>query len=225
MTFGLITEGVTDQILLRYWLAGIFDTSDLEVNELQPLTDATDDNMRFGGWVKVLDYCKSPKLQKAFEHNTHIIIQVDTDRCHEKGFEVQRIENGQQLTPSVLLEKVREKLEHILKIHQGIDFWNQKKENIFFAIAVEETECWLAPLYMPYPKDKAMTNNCLYKISKEIEAKEKLSLVNNKGKKNPQTYEKIAKQLRKSRNWEKNYTHNFSLKVFIDEIKMRFVLC
>lgn len=220
MTFGLITEGVTDQILLRYWLAGIFDTSDIDVNELQPLTDATDENGRFGGWLNVLKYCESPKLKNAFEHNTHLIIQIDTDCCQDFG--VSRIENSAQVTPSVLLEKVREQLENIIIKHQGIDFWNQQRENIFFAIAVEETECWLAPLYMSTAKDKAMTNNCLYKITKAIATKDRLSLTNNHNKKIPTNYEKVAKQLRKRRNWEKNYMYNLSLQIFIDEIKMRF---
>ncbi len=43
-TFALVTEGLTDQIILEEILFGFFDDPDLVINSLQPLRDATDAN-------------------------------------------------------------------------------------------------------------------------------------------------------------------------------------
>lgn len=230
MSFGLITEGVTDQMIIRYLLAGILDDSDIDVRELQPIYDATDADDRFGGWYKVLEYCKSEKLKKALEQNDYLIIQIDTDRCTDIGFDVPRIENGEKHTPSVLYEKVREKLENILKTHQGTDFFDKNKHRIIFAIAVEETECWLAPFYFSDIRDKGMTQNCLQKVNSKIANNHKFDLAKNiekyhkKPEKIPSNYEKVAKQFRKRKFWLADYTKNTSLCVFVESIKKEFEL-
>jgi len=65
MVFGLITEGITDQIVIENILMGYFDKSEdeLEFKELQPLRDETDENktQNYGGWDKVIEYCGSSK--------------------------------------------------------------------------------------------------------------------------------------------------------------------
>jgi hypothetical protein len=74
--FGLIAEGLTDQIVIKSILAGYFNRSDLVIRSLQPEIDK---DKNFGGWTLVFDYCRSKKFQEAFQSNDYIIIQIDTD--------------------------------------------------------------------------------------------------------------------------------------------------
>lgn len=63
-TFGLITEGITDQEVITNILFGYYDNPDLDITELQPLKDETDSkkSANFGGWGNLLEYCKSKKI-------------------------------------------------------------------------------------------------------------------------------------------------------------------
>jgi hypothetical protein len=76
VTFGFITEGITDQIIIEHILNGFFETSDIDINELQPIRDETDRNRseNYGGWRLVFDYCKSSHFKKK-----NIIIDKEED--------------------------------------------------------------------------------------------------------------------------------------------------
>lgn len=143
--FGLITEGITDQIVIDNILAGYFNTSDIDVNELQPLRDETDQNRveNFGGWYRVFEYCRSSKFKQAFQFNNYIIVQIDTDRSEDTHYDVPQHENGKAVSPEQLIEKVIEKFKGLI----GERFYEQYKDRIIFAIAVHSIECWLLPLY------------------------------------------------------------------------------
>jgi hypothetical protein len=56
ITFGLITEGLTDQIVIENILHGYFNTEPV-VNPLQPERDKdNDDKSDYGGWTLVFKY-------------------------------------------------------------------------------------------------------------------------------------------------------------------------
>jgi len=80
-TFGLIAEGITDQVVIENILIGYFNNPDIVVNPLLPLRDETDKNRieNYSNWLKVFDYCASSKLKEAFQFSDYLIIQVDTD--------------------------------------------------------------------------------------------------------------------------------------------------
>ncbi|MCK5539270.1 MAG: hypothetical protein KAI79_20780 [Bacteroidales bacterium] len=105
VTFGLITEGITDQIVIENILMGYFDSNedDIDFKELQPLKDATDE-CGYGGWSKVLEYCKSSKFKGTLRFNDYIIIQIDTDVSDAYG--ISHSQNAKELTPEQLTEKV-----------------------------------------------------------------------------------------------------------------------
>ena len=57
VTFALITEGLTDQIVIEYILNGYFDSSNIEINPLQPECDKDNENKSgYAGWTLVFDY-------------------------------------------------------------------------------------------------------------------------------------------------------------------------
>jgi hypothetical protein len=84
---GLITEGITDQIVIENILMGYFDSNEdyIEFMELQPLRDETDNKSGYGGWGKVLEYCESSKFKGALQFHDYIIVQIDTDISDDYG--------------------------------------------------------------------------------------------------------------------------------------------
>lgn len=66
--FGLISEGITDQIVIENILIGLLNDDDLLVTYLQPAFDETDINSvsSHGNWHKALQYCESQYLKMQF---------------------------------------------------------------------------------------------------------------------------------------------------------------
>ncbi len=117
--FGLVTEGHTDQAMIKNILTGYFQGSEYEVR-FRPLpsdidlSDESEINPDFGGWKQVLDYCASEDFIKVFENSPdpldYVVIQIDTDRSEDTHFDVaQTDETGQKISPELLVEKVIEK--------------------------------------------------------------------------------------------------------------------
>ncbi len=220
ISFGFITEGVTDQIVIEYVLSGYFDTDDIDINELQPLRDETDKNRskNYGGWKLVFDYCESDKFKKAFQFNDYIIIQIDTDVCEEVHYDIsKRDKNGKELEPFDLMEKVKEKFKNLM----GKEFYDKNEEKIIFAISVHSIECWLLPLYYT-DKRKGKIVNCIGTLNIELNKKEGFTI--DSENKNPNYYEKIGKKFRKHKELMKLYKENPSLKIFIEEIEKRKIV-
>ena len=80
-SFALITEGITDQIVIENILYGFVGDLEIDINPLQPLRDETDENRasNFGNWHKVLEYCSSDRFKNALQFNDFIVVQIDTD--------------------------------------------------------------------------------------------------------------------------------------------------
>lgn len=210
-TFGLITEGTTDQIIIENILAGYFDNDCLECHELQPLRDNTEKMAEnYGGWYKVFEYCGSSKFKTACLFYDYIIIQIDTDVSEETHYEVPKYENGIELSPEQLIEKVVEKLKNVI----GEEFYTQYIDKIIFAISVHVIECWLLPLYYT-DKKKSKVKSCLGTLNLGIQKKEGLTIDG----KNPSVYEQISQKYCKHKMLMKLYTENPSLKVFIEELR------
>ena len=109
-SFGLITEGITDQEIISNILYGYFENTDLIINELQPLKDETDKkkSSNFGGWGNLIEYCQSEVFRYAFQTTDYVIIQIDTDICEE--YNVSKKENGLDLSPEELIKNVKKNL-------------------------------------------------------------------------------------------------------------------
>lgn len=208
-TFALITEGISDQIVIEHILAGYFNTPDLDVHILQPLYDATDQNrgLSTGGWGNLINYCKSIAFKSAFQSNDYVVIQIDTDVCSEYG--VNSKENGEDLTVEALIDKV---IKQII-VWIGEDFYTSVKDKVIFAVAVHSIECWLLPIYYTDNK-KSKTTGCLPTLNQELIKKEKFVI----HAKEPKYYKKIAKQFIKRKDLDKYYPHNPSFKLFIQHL-------
>lgn len=166
-TIGLIAEGPTDQAVLENLLIGYFGDYDMPqyIRHLQPLRDATDAAGGMGGWTRVLEYCRSTLFQNAFDENDFLIIQIDTDRLNEKPFELNLSQSVETLVGQVV-----QQFEQLMSLSFGAEFIAEHHARILFAIAVNEIECWLLPLFFTN-KTASSTNNCLFKLNQQLSSR------------------------------------------------------
>ena len=215
ISFGLITEGLTDQIVIENILAGYFKNPDLDIRPLQPEKDKDDENKftGYGSWSQVFAYCRSRDFQESFQSNDYIIIQIDTDVSEEYGIP-QQDENG-ELTPEQLIEKVIEKFKQEI----GEDFYNKFQQRIIWAISVHSIECWLLPLYYKDSK-KSKLKKCLSTLNKQLLKKHSFTI----DAKKPEYYREISKQYSKHKVLMACYEHNPSLKSFVVEVESKEIV-
>ncbi|MEG3954904.1 phage tail protein [Microcoleus sp. herbarium2] len=215
ISFGLITEGLTDQIVIENILAGYFKNPDLDIRPLQPGRDKDDENKYkgYGSWSQVFAYCRLIDFQESFQFNDYIIIQIDTDVSQEYGIP-QQDENG-EFTPEKLIEKVIEKFKEEI----GEDFYGKYQQRIIWGISVHSIECWLLPLYY---KDNKKSNfkNCLRALNQQLDKKRGFTI--DAGR--PQYYREISEKYRKHRDLMACYQHNPSLKSFVLDIESKKIV-
>ena len=210
--FGLITEGLTDQIVIENILAGYFNNPDLNIRPLQPERDKDDENKftGYGSWSQVFAYCRSRDFRESFQFNDYIIIQIDTDTSQDYGIP-QQDENG-DLIPEKLIEKVIAKFKQEI----GEDFYSKFQQRIIWAISVHSLECWLLPLYYKNNK-KSKFKSCLKTLNKELVKQHSFTI----DAKNPEYYRTISQQYSKHKVLMACYQDNPSLASFVVEIESK----
>ena len=208
MTFGLITEGPTDQLVLRNILARFFSDPDIDTRPVQPNTDSTDEADHFGGWVKVLAYCRSADMIVALQAYDFVIVQIDTDCCEEYG--VSKRTGGMNITADEIVQKAKTVI--IEKI--GTEIYAEYSRKIIFAISHDSIECWLLPLYYNDNR-RTKTTNCCETLNQELSKKGFTLDCNSKKEKQ---YHKICKEIKNKRQIESISIHNNSFKEFIHSL-------
>jgi hypothetical protein len=215
-SFGFITEGKTDKIVIENILSGYFDSLNIDFRPFLPLLDETDKNNveNFSNWKLVLDYCQSPKFKQALQFVDYLIVQIDTDVCEERHYDISKLNAGVELTPEELIEKVSEKLQSLI----GNAFFDMYSDQIIFAISVHEIECWLLPIYYTDNR-KTKIKGCLDTLNQKLNIVEKFRILADD--KNPDHYDKISRKYLKHKFLMSKYKDNPSLKIFIEEIEKR----
>lgn len=91
VTFALITEGITDQVILDHMVDAFYEAkykdevevdTEIYINPIQPARDETDASRAstLGGWEEVFKYCSHSELiADCLSSNDFVIIQIDTD--------------------------------------------------------------------------------------------------------------------------------------------------
>lgn len=205
-SFGLVTEGATDQVVIENILYGVFNDPDICINRLHPVPDES------GNWDKVFKYCASEEFKEALNYNDFLIVQVDTDVL--TGGDIPKKYNlnfAPNLIPEDIIKKVSEFL--ISLIGGESDFWKLYNDKIIFAISVNQIECWLLPIYFKDQKVKRKkASGCISTLNEVMEQKEGFYI----DKKEHYFYSQMSKHFK--RNIEKLYKLNPSLKVFVERI-------
>ncbi|MFK7970870.1 MAG: phage tail protein [Bacteroidia bacterium] len=220
-TFGLIAEGITDQIVIENILYGYFSNKDLEITELQPKRDAADDNLAstHGNWDQVFKYCESDDFKGAFlNKELYAVIHLDTDVFASgnvsKAYQLHlKHADGKNFTVQETVDAVKDKLIECI----GGEFYNKHQERIIFAIAVGEIECWLLPLYFT-DKKKAKTVNCLQTLNQELSKGKKGFTIDAK---KPDYYRTVSKPYQKQKTLKSKGPQNPSLGMLLNNLDER----
>jgi hypothetical protein len=202
-TIALITEGVTDRPVLSAIIHAFAEQHLAEqpmVNILHPKEKEP------GGWTRVFNYCASKELKDAFQFNDYVIIQIDTDRHQDKGYDVAKCANTAELITAVKAKLVEK---------MGADFYGRNKEKILFAVCVDAIECWLLPFYATTATHQqkemgccATVNQYLKKLGYTLDCK------NDTG--GYVEYEKASKGFAKKKDFYSKYKKSKSLQQFVD---------
>lgn len=213
-TFGLITEGVTDQKVIQAIFRGVFDPEEVDVRPFLPIADNTYKHQlpSFSNWELVLKYCASPKFEEAFPFVDYVVVHIDTDQCDDPKFGVPKTTEQGALLPQEMVQRVSEKL--IERIGEAI--WSKYQNRIVFAVAVETTECWLLPLYAT-DKARGKHLNCLTVLNTHLRKKNLHPI--NPADKTPRRYTDLAVPYNKRKELMKHAPHNPSLDDFVKRLE------
>ena len=206
LSFGLVTEGPTDQVVIENILYGVFKNPDLPITRLQPAPDEP------GNWVKVFDYCCSEEFRAALGFNDYLIVQVDTDvLISEQLPEKYRVDLPSDLSVEEIVKKVSDMLISLIDGDDG--FWEEFKEQIIFGISVHQLECWILPIYFTNkPKTAQKITGCIDALNRVIKQKEGFYI----DAKDLRYYSKMSKHFKKK--IHKIHHLNPSLKIFVERI-------
>ena len=206
--FGLITEGPTDQVVIKHILWGVFDDPDLPINQLQPKAEGDPAN-----WVRVLDYCCSNDFKPSLDFNDFVIVQIDTDvLLREQLPEKYKIDLPSNLEVDEIITRVSQLLVSL--IDGDDEFWLNHREQIIFAISVHQIECWFLPIYFTNKKAKAAKiTGCIATLNEVLPQQEGGLYINGK---DLDYYRRISKSYRKK--IQQIYHLNPSLKVFVERV-------
>ena len=167
-TFGLISEGITDQIVIENILIGLLNDDDFSVDPLQPARDATDEDLatNHGNWHKVFEYCQTQRFKDAVLNMDYVIIQIDADIFKTQKLPTQyQINFTSNISPEETVTIIKEKIIDLIER----DFYKNHSQKIIFAISVDAIECWLLPIYYQnLPAKASKTTGCLNSLNERL---------------------------------------------------------
>jgi hypothetical protein len=208
-TFALITEGITDQVVLSAILTGYY-SDEVELRLAQPLRDSTDKTRQgtFAGWENVLQYCTTQLFEQLFSVNEFVILQIDTDVCGHPNFNVPVTIDGNLRSTADIVADV--KLHIIAAITSEI--YENYRDRIIFAIAVHSLECWLLPLFAKKDADMRRIRKC------EENLNQVLNRLNVKYEKTYRIYQNLSRDFFRMKNITHARGKNESLELFISAL-------
>ncbi len=214
-SIGLICEGVSEVNIISYIIQRYL--GDVDVNAIQPkIVNKKQDN--FGTWQQVLEYCNDEQFKHIFATNDFIVVQIDTDTCTQKNYDVNPYdENNNKISDEELYTKVIERLKKNL----SVELLQKYSDKIIFAICINETECWLLPLFNANePKKRCATTNCVYILNQKLK-QQNISPIPDKDKNNAESrrsYQSILKMLKKKKDIADISQYNYGFKMFVEQL-------
>ncbi len=162
MRYGIIAEGVADISVIRGILKYLLQADGTDIYPIRPKetideTDAAE--MRFSNWELVMRTCADTDILSAFfdsfEEDGVIIVQIDTAERGEANYNVpQPARTGNMdwtAYATTLRQAVKEKMEQYIP--------DRYKSRMVYAIAIEETDAWLIPIFGKTNADTASYAN------------------------------------------------------------------
>ncbi len=200
---GKIHAGMEDVVYLQPELD--FDETDLHNMSAE----------QFSNWALVRQTCMEKKKLSDFfsiDEERFIVVHIDTAEAEEINYEVQRpAKHNNPEYSEILRNNVIEKIKEWLE--------NQFGGQIFFAIAIEETEAWVLTIYADRQGDTCRFNDPKKELNRvlnrKLSKKEKRIL----GYKEFEKFNELSKKFRKLKHLEKYADYNESLKLFCESLE------
>jgi hypothetical protein len=188
---GIIAEGYTDQLVIEAFLKATWTGEDEpDFRRVQPLDPSPGAHGSYapGGWTVLFQALRDGCHRDALQYCDLLVLHVDADVCDQVGFDVPRTAD-----PDALAQAIEARLQGLL----GLDFCAQHGHRICFAVAVDEVECWLLPLFFPkQTAHRSKTTGCLDKVDEALRARNELPLRLGSGK-NAKAYQQLLRRLKK----------------------------
>ncbi|MEQ1862175.1 MAG: hypothetical protein ABMA13_19840 [Chthoniobacteraceae bacterium] len=219
--FALVTEGVTDHMVLKNVLIGFYkEQRDPVITFEFPDPQAA---THTGGWTLVLQYLREKKFREAFQLNQYVIVQVDTDVAEDPGFDVPKQNADGPLSIEEFIAKVVERLMQEI----GAEDCATYGDRFIFAIGVEQIECWVLPLWYADAKGEQIAN-CTSRLGGSAQLRNELNTKNFKwikpGQKEQRSYDVASREYRKRATLLAEGPRNPSLRVFLEELDRRAIV-
>lgn len=218
-SIALICEGASEVKMLTYVVTRYLG-DEIVVNAIQPALNSNGRQANAGGWLEVLNHCNDETINAAFATNDYLVIQIDTDACAQVNYDVNIYDdNNRKVADDVLYERVRSRL--LKDLSAGVQ--TKYADRILFAICINETECWLLPLYYENDaKKRCATTNCIYILNQKLQT-EGLGIPekDKNSSEAVQVYNKVLKQL-KRKDIPRIAQYNYGFQKFVvqmDKIK------
>lgn len=215
VSIALICEGASEVKMMTYIVTRYLG-DEIVVNAIQPAMTQKGRQASEGGWLEVLNHCNDDIINAAFATNDYLVIQIDTDSCAQVNYDVNVYdENNRKVADDVLYERVRSRL--FKDLSAGIQ--TKYADRILFAICINETECWLLPLYYENDaKKRCATTNCIHILNQRLQT-EGIGIPD-KAKNTPeaiQVYNEVLKQL-KRKDIPKIAQYNYGFQKFVEQM-------
>jgi hypothetical protein len=222
----VISEGPADFAVLRNIAKAVLGLDAADVDSIRPELQ-TDETSRhevspreFSNWEIVKQECLdgssiSLYLESGIDEARLVVIQIDTAECHMPGFDVTRPD--------------RKSDNYVVECYEAVastlSSWTPQEhaQRLVLAVAVEETDAWLIPLYdselVSRRRDSGTIINSkehLFRVLRRTNAltASQLSEILRESRK-LQQYHRLSAPLRKPRELRKVRKHNASLDRFI----------
>ncbi len=210
----LITEGVTDQFIIKPIIENYFNNIEFKFNPI-PHVDETDKQAGFGGWVNVIKECKSENIIDLFDYNDYVVIQIDADVSQEEGFDVPHLKKGKQIESKELCENVINRLQSFIPE----EVWHKYSDKFLFSIGILTMECWLVAIVNSNHNEA--NNNCINRLNRSLKRKN-INQINPSNKNNYQsrtTYKKLAGEFKNKEIIDKFAIKNTGFEYFVKQFE------
>lgn len=162
--FALVTEGVTDYLVLKPILQNFFSEEPI-IRQIRPeINDSEHETSGKGGFRQVLDFCKSDSVNEILKENDFVVIQIDSDVSPSRGFGIPHQVDGFEIDHIELYKSIIGHLKSLFP--ESVTSVNISK--IIFAIGIHSIECWLIPILVP--EGPNITHKCLTILNDELRA-------------------------------------------------------
>lgn len=201
MRIGIIAEGFADANVIKAIVKKLLgcDGSDIRLLRPEEVLDETDlQTMSYSNWGLVLDSCRNEEFLGSFldglEGEAIVIVHIDTAERGEKGYDVyEPVRTGQMDYAEysiTLRNNVKLKIEALIAAPY--------RDRIVYAIAIEETDAWLIPLFENKRGDSASRAHPKETLQTLIGAEKKRIKTFRDTSRGAWDYVKLGKELSKS---------------------------